>query len=271
MTENPFFFPHGDLSLFGVLHEAEGTAARLPVVFCHPFAEEKLWTHRMFVSFARELALRGHTVLRFDQAGNGDSEGEFSQSSVSGAVGDLSCAIDRLKEVTGSREVAVLGLRLGATLAALAVEERDDVRALVLWAPVVEGDRYAQDLLRVNLTTQVAVYKEVRQDRAALVQAMRAGEAVNVDGYALACQHYEQLTAIALASAPRRFGRPTLIVHIDRMDGARPTAELKELAGRYANATLLTVQEEPFWKEIPRFYETAPNLFTATLSWLEAR
>ncbi len=271
MTETPLYFPHGGLALFGVLHEAAGTEPKLPVVFCHPFGEEKLWTHRVFVSFARELALRGHAVLRFDQTGNGDSEGEFSQSSVSSALGDLACAIDRLKELTGSREVALLGLRLGATLASLAVEERDDVRALVLWAPVVDGDRYAQDLLRVNLTTQVAVYKEVRQDRAALVQTMKGGDVVNVDGYALAYDNYEQLTAIALAGTPKRFDHPVLIVHIDRVAGARPSAELEELAGRYVNATFLTVQEEPFWKEIPRFYESAPNLFASTLSWLAAR
>ena len=44
-------------------------------VFCHPLTEEKLWTHRVFVTFARELAAAGHTVLRFDYRGNGDSDG----------------------------------------------------------------------------------------------------------------------------------------------------------------------------------------------------
>ena len=271
MTETPFYFPRGDLSLFGVLHEAAETGAKMPLVFSHPFAEEKLWTHRVFVSFARELARRGHTVLRFDQTGNGDSEGQFSEFCVDTALGDLECAIDRVKHLTGSREVGLLGLRFGATLAALVVEQRDDVRALVLWAPVVDGERYAQDLLRVNLATQMAVYKEIRQDRAALVQSMREGRTVNVDGYALAYNHYEQLTAIALAKTPKRFGSPALIVHIDRVAGARRPAELQELVGHYADGTLLTVQEEPFWKEIPRFYETAPNLFATTLSWLEAR
>jgi len=32
---------------------------------------------------------------------------------------------------------------------------------------------------------------------------------------------------------------------------------------------LVQAQEEPFWKEIERFYDTAPNLFTATLDWMD--
>ena len=31
------------------------------------------------------------------------------------------------------------------------------------------------------------------------------------------------------------------------------------------------IREDPFWKEIERFYDTAPNLFAATLDWLAAR
>ena len=45
-------------------------------------------------------------------------------------------------------------------------------------------------------------------------------------------------------------------------------AELTALAARYAAATLAQAQEEPFWKEIDRFYDTAPNLFAVTLDWM---
>jgi len=31
---------------------------------------------------------------------------------------------------------------------------------------------------------------------------------------------------------------------------------------------LVQAQEEPFWKEIDRFYDTAPNLFAVTLDWM---
>jgi len=269
MKETPLDLRNGDLKLFGVFHEPEGPKRQLPFVFCHPFAEEKLWSHRVYVSFARELARRGHAVLRFDLAGNGDSDGDFKNCSVEAALRDLGAAIETAKGLTGGNHVALLGLRFGATLAALAAEERSDVRALLLWAPVVDGDRYAQDLLRVNLATQMAVYKEIRHDRAALVEHMRSGETVNVDGYPIGYQLYRQMVAVALARAPRRFAFPTLIVHIDRVAAAREPGELQHLARQYRHATLTTVKEEPFWKEIERFYNVAPDLFSVTLGWLE--
>jgi len=52
MTETPFFFPNGNYQLFGVLHEAEAPSKNEGFVFCAPFAEEKLWAHRVFVNFA---------------------------------------------------------------------------------------------------------------------------------------------------------------------------------------------------------------------------
>ena len=83
MKEKPFIFPNGSYNLFGILHEPEIESNGEGFVFCSPFAEEKLWAHRVFVNFARELARLGYTVLRFDYMGHGDSEGPGT----SGAAG----------------------------------------------------------------------------------------------------------------------------------------------------------------------------------------
>lgn len=267
MREAPFFFPDRTGPLFGVFHDATGRA-RLPFVFCHPFGEEKLWTHRVYVTFARALAALGHPVLRFDCRGNGDSSGTFADSSIGTALEDLDVAVRTIKVRTGAAAIGLLGLRLGATIAAAAAETRSDVAQLVLWAPLVDGARYAQDLLRINVTTQLAVYREVRQDRVALVEAMRQGQTANVDGYEVGYAMYEGLTALSLKGDRAAFAGPTLIVQLDRGAAAAPQPELTTLAGRYPAASLVQAQEEPFWKEIERFYDTAPNLFAVTLDWL---
>src|SRR5262245_18163177 len=80
-TETPFYFGRESSPLFGVFHAPARTTCLPAFVFCHPFAEEKLWTHRVFVSFARRLAAEGYPVLRFDYMGNGDSAGDFRDSS----------------------------------------------------------------------------------------------------------------------------------------------------------------------------------------------
>lgn len=269
MSEQPFFFPGPASELFGVFHAPSGQAVREPFVFCHPFAEEKLWTHRTFVLFARRLARQGHPVLRFDHMGHGDSAGTFGDATVDSMLADIKAAIGRVGQLTGDTSVSLLGLRLGATMAGLAAEQIPSVRRLVLWAPIVDGGRYMQDLLRMNVTTQAAVYSEVRHDREALVEMMRAGETVNMDGYDLSHGLYSSVSGINLQAEPKTCDGPCLIVQVDR--GPRPSPELDALASRYTHATRLFAQEEPFWKEIARSYQReAANLFTVTLDWIDA-
>ena len=270
MTESPFFFQSGQASLFGVLHEPDQPGALAPVVFCHPFGEEKLWAHRVYVSMARRLAGLGRAVLRFDCMGIGDSSGRFDESSLSTMLADVDAAVREVRQRTGQTKVALLGLRLGATVAALAAERLDELDRLVLWAPIVDGARYMQELLRINLTTQMAVYKEIRQDREALVAAMREGHTANIEGYEMQLRMYEEVTGVRLADERKRASAPCLVVHVDRQPG-KPVPELTRLAESYPNATLALAQEEPFWKEIARFYGDAPGLSEQTLSWLDAR
>ncbi|MDP1768783.1 MAG: alpha/beta hydrolase [Nitrospirota bacterium] len=270
--ETPMFFENGSYRLFGVLHEPATAPSGWGWVFCHPFAEEKLWAQRVYVSFARMLAARGAWVLRFDAMGNGDSQGRFSDSSVDTMLSDIGCAIRRLERSSGTAlNVGLLGLRFGATLAALAAERCPTVGKLVLWEPIVDGGKYMQELLRVNLTTQTAIYKEIRHNREALVRMMREeGRTVNVDGYEIAYPCYEQASAVKLNEEGKRFAGPCLIVQMGRA-GQPIRAEVKVLKDTYRSADIREVVEEPFWKEIKQWYRTAPNLFEATSAWVEGR
>ena len=265
VTETPFLLANGDRELFAVLHGPSAGSGQA-FVFCHPLCEEKLWSHRVFVTFARELAARGHSVLRFDFMGNGDSDGDFSESSVTTAISDVRCAIDELRRRTGAAAVTLVGLRFGATIASLVAEQSTDVDRLVLWAPIVDGERYMQEMLRTNLATQTAVYKEVRYDRPQLVEMMREGQTVNVDGYEMSHRMYSDAAGIKLAGGKKTHAGPCLIVQIDRQQ--RPSPELAALAATYPNASVAFAQEEPFWKEIARFYDRAPALETVTADWL---
>ncbi len=270
MTETALFLPNGAYSLFGMLHAPGPADERSAFVFCHPFGEEKLWAHRVYVTFARRLAELGHPVLRFDYFGNGDSDGDFSAASLATIRSDVRAAIAYLKDATGVQRVSLLGLRLGATVASLVAEEMPGLDRLVLWAPIIDGARYMQELLRINLTTQMAAYKEVRQDREELVRLLEQGRTVNVDGYEMGHSMFSEVSAVKLAAAPKRFSGPCLVVNVDRQ-AARPAPELQQLASSYAHASLAAAQEEPFWKEISQSYQKpAANLFEATTHWLTA-
>src|SRR5262249_47130195 len=162
----PFFFAREQARLFGLLHTPDGPTQPLAFVMSHPFAEEKLWSHRVFVSFARALAQRGHAVLRFDYTGAGDSSGMSRDVSLATHTADPTAAIATLSQrVPGVQKVGLIGLRLGATFAALITESQTSPllrgAPLILWDPVLDGDAYFQELFRSNLSTQLAVYGKV--------------------------------------------------------------------------------------------------------------
>lgn len=269
MDETPFFFASGARDLFGVLHRPAVDAGRLGFVFCHPFAEEKLWTHRAYVSLARDLAARGHTVLRFDHMGHGDSDGEFADASVETHLDDIVAAVGRLRADAPSVErTALMGLRLGATFALLAAGRLGSIDRLVLWEPVTDGGRYMQEVLRSNLTTQMAVHGRVIHDRKALVNALETGGTINVDGYELGRALYEQVSAIDLAGEAGHFSGPVLVLQAGK-PGQPPRKDLMALTEHLADARMEVVEEEPFWREIKPFYARAEQLTRATLDWIQ--
>lgn len=272
MTETPFFFNAGDAQLFGMLHAPMG-AVGTAFVLSHPFAEEKLWSHRVFVSFARALARRGCAVLRFDYVGAGDSSGGTHEASLNAYLANLAAAAAVLREKhPGAEKLGIIGLRFGATLAALYAESDRALSdgPLVLWDPVMDGQTYFRDLLRSNLSTQMAVYGKVLENRDALEARIRAGGAVSVDGYEIGAAVYESCGRADLLDAqPRRRSGPTLVVQIAPSESAPERPDLRALASSYSTAAFERVIEQPFWREIRAFYGQAENLQSTTIKWLE--
>lgn len=268
MTETACFLPLGDERLFAFVHQPPGPV-RGGAVLCAPLAEEKLWSHRVFVSFARELAARGFAVLRFDFRGEGDSDRAFEDSDLDTRLADTAAAIDELKRRThGLGKVTLVGLRLGATIAAAAAAGRDDVDRLVLWDPVVDGADYMQSVLRSNLMAQMAIHRKVVEDRDALVARLERGETVNVEGYAFALPLFRGVSGLRLPELLAGRQTPAQVVAISPR-AAPPRPDLAALATG-AQLRLDSVVEESFWKEIKAFCPRAENLFQATTDWIEA-
>jgi len=268
MNETPIYFGGKPNQLFGVLHQPEQEFNGKAFVFCHPFAEEKLWAHRVFVNFARELARLGYAVLRFDYSGYGDSDGDFTSCTLTSHSKDIERATEFLcREVSGIEKTGMLGLRLGASLAWLSAGRCGITGPLILWDPVLNGENYALDVLRSNLTTQLAVYGNVREDREQLIEKLRRNELVNVDGYELGRDLYQELASLQLENHEGSYGGQVLVVQIGRNE--KPKRQPAGFA-EHIGAELLCVVEEPFWREINRFYYRADALFGATLDWLEA-
>jgi alpha-beta hydrolase superfamily lysophospholipase len=138
--------------LFGFFHPPHGVARTSAVVLCNPFGYESLCAHRAYRHLAEHLAAAGFPVLRFDHHGTGDSSGDDGdQGRVRAWIDGIHRAIEAVKARAHVATVSLFGVRLGATLAAIAGSERNDVDDLVLWAPLVSGKAYARELRAFRL------------------------------------------------------------------------------------------------------------------------
>lgn len=138
----------GSPNLLGAFHSPQRLRARsASVLLCNPFGEEASRAHRIYRVLATQLERAGYATLRFDFSGTGDSSGDASEATIDQWLSDLSTAAGELRRTSGSPRVALVGLRFGATLAALA-SSRGELRPrhLVLWDPVVSGAGYLREL-----------------------------------------------------------------------------------------------------------------------------
>ncbi len=273
MLETPLFFDNNNYRLFGVFHapnsQSPQVSKKLAMVFCTPFAEEKMIAHRVFVNMARTLASEGIACLRFDFMGEGDSEGNFEDSTIKTRLSDIRSALSVLNQKAGVKKMGLIGVRFGATLAALAASQ-NSVESLVLISPIVFGKPYMEQCLLSNLSTQLVVFKKVLKDRKQLVNDLMAGEMVNIDGYLMNRDLYEETCQISLLNSIPTV-QNTLIVDVVKNE-KQPTdealKELYEICGKSHRTEFRRVQDCIFWKDSKLYSALAPELNKTLISWL---
>jgi pimeloyl-ACP methyl ester carboxylesterase len=149
--------------LFGVFDEPPpGRSSELGAVLCYPHGADYDSAFRSLRLLAVRLAKAGVQVLRFDYLGTGDSAGDVEDASVAEWTDNIVTALHELRTAHELREVALVGVRVGATLAALAAAESQVVDRVVLWEPVVDGGEYVRTLRALH---RGWLEEEVREGR----------------------------------------------------------------------------------------------------------
>ena len=150
----PRYFGPSARTSFGWLHRPaeELHPEAIGLIICNPFGYEALCAHRSLRHMAEAAAALGVPALRFDYHGTGDSPGDDRDPARWGAwLASVHHAVDELRRSTRVERVCLLGLRLGATLAAMVSCERDDVAGLVAIAPVVSGKAWLREVRVLQL------------------------------------------------------------------------------------------------------------------------
>lgn len=200
------YFDSGEHQLFGWLHRPPvGAMGNVGLVICKPFGYEALCSHRSVRAFADAAAALGVPTLRFDYLGTGDSaEIDPQADQLQTWSEDVIAAVEELQRQTGVERVCLLGIRLGALLAALAASRCKSVGALALISPVISGKRYLRELRTTRLAAWIgSIAPESANDGAPEGSAASSGS-MEISGFSFSAATLAALAEVDLKtrSAP---------------------------------------------------------------------
>ncbi len=273
IVEEPLFFQYDGARLFSVVHAAHAPATDVGVVLCHPYAEERQLTDRILVHFGRQLAAAGFGALRFDCRGYGESQGELQDSALETQIAETLAAAALLRGRLRLQSVVLLGLRWGATVAALAAERDPGIAGVVLWSPILSGRAYARELLRGKLAGQLAL-EDGSATREQILETLQVDGRIEFEGGYLTRRMFEDVSAIDLPHQVGRFRKPVFVSTIQRRnrnyDAYDALVSAYRLAG--ARADLVVAEEREYGDVRSMFDGVFPDrLYTATLDWMRSR
>lgn len=217
--------------LSAIVHqEGEANPDKPVIICCHGFTGDKVGANQLMLNLGKGIAAEGFTVIRFDFAGSGESEGEFAAAtSVTGWREDLRNVVSWLRD-RPEFERSPLYL-LGHSLGGLIVLTSDlaEIAGRIVLAPVIHPIENFRNIILGPDLWQLAVKGET------IVNFYGKGFSLEPGFVAdLLAENYAPLTA---ASA---YNTPLFIVHGDK-DAAVPLPGSQELYHQYTGAKEIAV------------------------------
>lgn len=253
ITRHPLYLPSRGAALFAWLHSPGGPAASHGVVLCPTVGHEQVHAHRGLRHLAEAFAAAGFPTLRFDYHGTGDSAGTEAQPErLATWVANVRDAASWLRE-QGCSQITLVGLRFGATLAALAATEKS-VDALILWAPVVTGRAFVRELK--TLSKMSGTSAELPESRG-----------VEAGGFLLTPETAAEFGTVDLRTARPQCRRALIVMRDDVPEDTRLRDHFRSL-GIEAEQT-----SQPGFPELlaePHHTRVPEAAIAATVQWLAA-
>jgi len=199
-------FDSGGNNLVGVVTKPKSLEGRLPAILFlstagpqdrdgnSPIANVNIGTQKMM----DDVSKAGFLVLRLDDRGVGESQGDIARASLSVQALDASAALEFLKKRTDvdAERLAVVGHGEGANVAIMVAAKRQDLKALTLLAPCdVPLSQLAEEQIKHRLALEgntdpeawrrnpIAVLMNRAKTQPELEFTMMGGRSVYLDVY----------------------------------------------------------------------------------------
>ena len=227
LAKVPLYFGAPERPMFAFYHPPAGSRVRATgVLLCNPLGDDLIRAHRPFRHLAEDLSAAGFPVLRFDFDGTGDSAGdERDPNRVATWRADVGRAAAELRARSGVERLALVGLRLGGTFAALGAADLGGVEALVLWGAYDSGGAFVSEATKAHKML-------VMLQPASFSGGSPASDGQEALGFLLANQTVADLGNVDLLSLARSPAKRTLILDTANVETDSPlVAKLRDLGG----------------------------------------
>ena len=267
----PFYFDSGPRRLFGWLHQpARQDCSDLGLVICAPFGYEAVCAHRSLRRFAERASELGIPAIRFDYGGTGDSEDLAPESDQLAAwADDIRAAIEQLRRRAGATRIALVGIRLGALLAAL-VSQSVPIDDLIMIAPVLSGRRYLSEIRTTQLAASMA--RDAHADTESRPEGSTPktpGGKLEVSGFSMSAATTASLATTDLTRSEGPLAARSLIVDNERLPTSKAWTESLITRGQPVKYLALPGVVEMIMTA-PQFASVPAGILKASFEWLLA-
>ncbi|NMA42382.1 MAG: hypothetical protein GX946_03270 [Oligosphaeraceae bacterium] len=240
--------------LYFALYLPAQKKADCALLMAEPFGEEKRSCSRMLHRLAKKLQQENIAVLKFDFSGTGDSAGTAAIAEWRHWQEELDKALEFLQQQSQAKQLALLGLRAGALLAA-ELASRKNVDKLLLGEPILSGSELLVELEKRQKIKE-AISGSPVSDPAE--DSWRKGENVDFAGFEINPDFAAQLNQAELLAYLQKLNPATAVLLL-RVSAVNkfPSAWLPciEALERHPGSQALIVKDKPFWGQL-EYYES---------------
>ncbi len=258
---------HGFLSgsSFASYHAPLEPARSLGCIVCPPLGYEAIQCYNTLRALAQEMSAAGFHVLRVDYQGTGESLGtDWDSGRLRAWLGSIRSAVAALEALDPVESVALVGLRMGATLAALLSSEVE-LGALVLWEPCASGALYTREM---QILASAAASDTLGMRAQNGERRSRDEGGIQAAGYVLTPETVSSLQELRLQDL-KPLGSPPVLV-LSRDDRPPPASVTAGLEG--AGCTVSAVRHAGFREMMvaPARSQVPVEAVEAIVGWLSA-
>ena len=193
-SEQMDYFDVDGEQVYYALHRAQNPLAQ--ILLAGHFVTERPFSYALWVRWARHLASREVSALRFDYRGCGESTGEFHQLTLTAWLHDCRAMLDLLKAQNPKLPILLGGIGLGGLLVSqLFAEGRGD--GMLLWSPAANGAGALRDTLLRRLAFDLANPTTGQPKTwADYENRLQQGESIEAAGYTLSAALWREAVAM---------------------------------------------------------------------------